>query len=125
MDRGKVGHRSVNTGTEVAPGYLRRQCGTGHMAAGTRQLMASVLGLDRMDFGKIKHLVSQGPRRFPGFIGRQSFAAFLTGLRKDIYDMIHLGFRKKNSLFAFVPDLPSLFSAARLFVLFLYSGAVG
>jgi hypothetical protein len=89
------------------------------MAASTRQFMASVFGLDRMDFWKIKDLVSQGPRRFPGYIGRQSFAAFLTGLGINIYNIIHLAFGKKSPFFAFVPDLPSSFSAASLFVLFL------
>jgi hypothetical protein len=77
--------------------------------------MASVLGLDRMDFGKIKNLVSQGPRWFPGFIVRQSFAAFLTGIGKDTYDMIHLALWKKNPLFALVPDLPSSLPAALFF----------
>ena len=124
VDRGQVGHRSVNTGTEVAFGHLRRQRCPGHMAAGTGQLIATVFGLYRVDFGKLKHLVSQGAGRFPGFIGCQSLAAFLTGLWKDIHDMIHFAFRKKSPLFAFVPDLPSTFAASRLFAFFLHSWAV-
>jgi hypothetical protein len=94
------------------------------MAASTPQFMASVLGLDRMDFGKIKNLMPQVPRRFPGFFVRQSFAAFLTGIGKDTYDMIHLAFWKKDPLFALVPDLASSLPAALFFALFLHCGAV-
>jgi len=68
--------------------------------------------------------VSQGPGQFFKVMRRQGLTASLAGLRIDVLDMIHLGFREKGAFFAFVPDLASSFPAAWPFALFVYSGTV-
>ena len=96
----EVSDGAMNSRTELAWGHLGGNLRPGLVSTSALELVASVLGHDRLDFRQLKRLIPQRLRGLLAALGVQRSRALLVNLRIAVMDMklrCHYGHRSKRS----------------------------